>query len=106
MKIRFVVLAIAILFAGILFVKGSAASPLVAPGAAAVQDSISDALHLVTYGKKKAAPQSRAVGRCPAGSCDCEFECIDFCGSGRCPCPRLTALKKACERACIRCNRP
>jgi len=37
--------------------------------------------------------------------CDCNFECIDFCGAGRCPCPRLLRMKAACERACKTCNR-
>jgi hypothetical protein len=102
MKVRFIVFATAMILASAMFAGGSAAAPLVAPGAAAIQDMVSDALQLVA--QKKKAPQSKARTMCPSGSCDCDFECIDFCGSGRCPCPRLTALKKACEKACIRCR--
>ncbi len=36
--------------------------------------------------------------------CDCDFECVDFCGSGRCPCPKLTKMKTACQKACKTCK--
>ena len=37
--------------------------------------------------------------------CDCDLECLDFCGTRRCPCEFYTKMKTSCEKACRSCKR-
>jgi hypothetical protein len=45
-----------------------------------------------------------------ASACDCDFQCLDFCGTDSCNRPsackkRVDAMIKACQKACDRCQK-